>query len=88
MSGCRLPAVDDGEAQGGDAHYPAPRQMNTLATQIQELAAVLSDAQDVVAAFQALRDASSTELWDELCSCPPVDALLSACCELEEALDM
>lgn len=22
MSGCRLPAVDDGEAQGGDAHYP------------------------------------------------------------------
>ena len=73
---------------GRDAHHPAPRQMNTLSAQIQELATVLSNAEEVVAAFQALRDASSTELWDELCSCPPVDALLSACCELEEALDM
>jgi hypothetical protein len=72
---------------GRDALHPAPRQMNTLATQIQELAAVLSNAEEVVAAFQALRDACSDEQWDELCSCPPVDALLSACCELEEALD-
>lgn len=73
---------------GRDAHHPAPRQMNTLATQIQELAAVLSNAEEVVAAFQALRDACSDEQWDELCERPEVDALLTVLMDLEQALDM
>lgn len=72
---------------GRDAHHPAPRQMNTLATQIQELAAVLSNAEEVVAAFQALRDACSDEQWDELCERPEVDALLTVLMDLEEAVD-
>jgi hypothetical protein len=72
---------------GRDALHPAPRQMNTLATQIQELAAVLSNAEEVVAAFQALRDACSDEQWDELCERPEVDALLTVLMDLEEAVD-
>lgn len=72
---------------GRDALYPAPRQMNTLATQIQELAAVLSNAEKVVAAFKALRDACSDEQWDELCDRPEVDALLTVLMDLEEAVD-
>ena len=72
---------------GRDALHPAPRQMNTLATQIQELAAVLSNAEEVVAAFQALRDACSDEQWDELCDRPQVDALLTVLMDLEEAVD-
>ena len=72
---------------GRDALHPAPRQMNTLATQIQELAAVLSNAEEVVAAFQALRDACSGEQWDELCERPEVDALLTVLMDLEEAVD-
>ena len=72
---------------GRDALHPAPRQMNTLATQIQELAAVLSNAEEVVAAFQALRDACSDEQWDELCERPEVDALLTHLMDLEEAVD-
>ena len=72
---------------GRDALHPAPRQMNTLATQIQELAAVLSNAEEVVAAFQALRDACSDEQWDELCDRPEVDALLTVLMDLEEAVD-
>ena len=72
---------------GRDALHPAPRQMNTLATQIQELAAILSNAEEVVAAFQALRDACSDEQWDELCERPEVDALLTVLMDLEEAVD-
>ena len=72
---------------GRDALHPAPKQMNTLATQIQELAAVLSNAEEVVAAFQALRDACSDEQWDELCERPEVDALLTVLMDLEEAVD-
>ena len=72
---------------GRDALHPAPRQMNTLSAQIQELAAVLSNAEEVVAAFQALRDACSDEQWDELCERPEVDALLTVLMDLEEAVD-
>jgi len=61
--------------------------MNTLATQIQELAAVLSNAEEVVAAFKALRDTCSDEQWDELCDRPEVDALLTVLMDLEEAVD-
>jgi len=72
---------------GRDALHPAPRQMNTLSAQIQELATVLSTAEEVVAAFKALRDACSDEQWDELCDRPQVDALLTVLMDLEEAVD-
>jgi hypothetical protein len=61
--------------------------MNTLSAQIQELATVLSTAEEVVAAFKALRDACSDEQWDELCDRPQVDALLTVLMDLEEAVD-
>ena len=68
---------------GRDALHPAPRQMNSL----QELATVLSNAEKVVAAFKALRDACSDEQWDELCDRPEVDALLTVLMDLEESVD-
>jgi hypothetical protein len=38
---------------------------------------------DVVAKFQAMRDALSNEQWDALCDLEPVDALLTSLMELE-----
>ena len=61
--------------------------MNTLATQLQELATALGTAERVVTAFQALRDFCSDEQWDELNSCGPFSDLLDACSDLEYDLD-
>jgi hypothetical protein len=60
--------------------------MNTLATQLQELATALSTADRVVTAFQALRDICSEEQWDELLSSGPLSELLDACSDLEADL--
>ena len=57
--------------------------MNTLAIQLQELATALGTAEDVVKAFQALRDFCSDEQWDELTTSGPFAALLDACSDLE-----
>jgi hypothetical protein len=57
--------------------------MNTLATQLQELATALGTADQVVTAFQALRDFCSDEQWDELTSSGPLADLLDACSDLE-----
>ena len=61
--------------------------MNTLATQLQELATALGTAERVVTVFQALRDFCSDEQWDELNSCGPFSDLLDACSDLEYDLD-
>lgn len=61
--------------------------MNTLATQLQELATALNTAEQVVTAFQTLREFCSEEQWDELCSSGPFSDLLDACSELEADLE-
>ena len=61
--------------------------MNTLATQLQELATALGTADRVVTTFQALRDFCSEEQWDELCSSGPLSNLLDACSDLEYDLE-
>jgi len=62
--------------------------MNTLSARIEKaLADFVSTAEEVVAAFKALRDTCSDEQWDELCDRPEVDALLTVLMDLEEAVD-
>ena len=61
--------------------------MNTLATQIQELAAVLSSAEIAVQKFQALRDFCSEEQWEEFTKPGPVGDLLDALYDLEADVD-
>lgn len=63
----------------------ATRKMNSLATQIQGLAAIISSAEDVITKFQALRDLCSDEQWEGFSG--PLAELLDACSELEYNLD-
>ena len=61
--------------------------MNTLATQLQGLAAALSSAEIVIAKFQALRDFCSEEQWEEFTTAGPLGELLDACGDLEYDLE-
>jgi hypothetical protein len=61
--------------------------MNTLATQIQGLAAALSSAEVVIKRFQELRAFCSEEQWEEFTSAGPLGELLDACGDLEYDLD-
>ena len=61
--------------------------MNTLATQIQGLAATLSSAEMVIKKFQALREFCSDEQWEEFTSAGPLGELLDACSDLEYDLE-
>lgn len=65
----------------------APRKMNTLSAGLEVLADTLRSAESVVAALQALRDATTEDRWDEICSDGLLDALLSACTDLEYDLE-
>jgi len=65
----------------------APRKMNTLSASLEVLADTLRSAEAVVAALQALRDATTEDRWDEICSDELLDALLSACTDLEYDLE-
>ena len=57
--------------------------MNTLATQIQGLAAALSSAEVVVKRFQELRAFCSEDQWEEFTTAGPLGELLDACGDLE-----
>ncbi len=65
------------------AAHTAPRQMNTLAARLEELATALGTADRVVTAFQSLRDACSDDEWGALCDSGPLSDLLDACSDLE-----
>jgi hypothetical protein len=74
---------------GGDALYPAPRKMNTRTAieALGQMATVICSAESVVAALQALRDGTTEEQWDQIISNELVDALISACMDLECELE-
>ena len=59
--------------------------MNTLATQIQGLAAIISSAEEVISKFQVLRDLCSDEQWEGFTG--PLAELLDACSQLEHDLE-
>ena len=61
--------------------------MNTLASQIQGLAATLSSAEVLVKRFQELRAVCSEEQWEEFTSAGPLGELLDACDDLEYDLE-
>jgi len=61
--------------------------MNTLATQIQGLAAIISSAEVAVKRFQALRDICSEEQWEEITAGGPIGELLDALFDLESDLE-
>jgi hypothetical protein len=65
----------------------APRKMNTLSAGLEALADTLRSAEAVVAAFQTLRDTTTEDRWEEICSDELLDALLSACTDLEHHLE-
>ncbi len=60
----------------------APRQMNTS---LVALAHTLSAVSDVLDAFVALRDACSEDDWDALNGSAPLERLLDALTDLEDA---
>lgn len=47
---------------------------------------VLSNAEAVVEALQAMRDGTTDEEWEQIIDHPLVDALINACMELEDQL--
>lgn len=57
--------------------------MNTLCTQIQGVAAILSSAEEVVKKFQVLRDSCSDEEFEKLCEDAKLGELLSSLGDLE-----
>jgi len=67
----------------------APRQMNTrtFIEALGQMAAVISSAESVVAALQALRDGTTEDQWEQLCENELIDALICECMDLESYLD-
>jgi type II secretory pathway component PulF len=54
---------------------------------LSQLATVIGSAESVVAALQALRDGTTEDQWDQLCSSELVDRLICACMDLESDLE-
>jgi type II secretory pathway component PulF len=52
-----------------------------------QIATVISAAESVVAALQALRDGTTEDQWEQLCSSELVDALISSCMDMESELE-
>jgi predicted homoserine dehydrogenase-like protein len=67
----------------------APRNMNTR-TAIEALAQtanVISAAESVATALQALRNGTTEDQWDQLCENELIDGLIDACMDLEFELE-
>jgi hypothetical protein len=52
-----------------------------------QMATVIGSAESVVAALQALREGTTDAQWDKLCDNELLDALISACMDLESELE-
>jgi hypothetical protein len=67
----------------------APRNMNTRTAieALSQMATVIGSAESVVAALQALREGTTDAQWDKLCDNELLDALISACMDLESDLE-
>ena len=71
----------------GREHDPLPPTTAAMfRIDTDQLCSVLNYAESVAIALQALRDATDEDDWDALCEVPALDALLSACCDLEDAM--
>lgn len=63
-------------------HYGPPAMHESL----ERIAALLTAAESVAAALQAARE-TGNESWERYCNDPAIDALLSACADLEHELE-
>ena len=52
-----------------------------------QTANVISAAESVTAALQALRDGTTEDQWNQLCDNELIDALIAACMDLEDELE-
>ena len=52
-----------------------------------QTANVISAAESVTAALQALREGTTEDQWDQLCDNELLDALIAACMDLEDELE-
>lgn len=75
------------EGVGSDPGIHRTWKMNTLSAGLEALVDTIRSAETVVAALQALRDATTEDQWEEICSNELLDALLSACADLEYDLE-
>lgn len=73
---------------GSDAQYPAHGQMKISEgiEAIVGLLGLLSSAEVVAEALQAMRDGTTDEEWEQIIANPLVDELISACMDLEYKL--
>jgi hypothetical protein len=52
-----------------------------------QTANVISAAESVTAALQALRDGTTEDQWNQLCDNELLDALIASCMDLEDELE-
>ena len=61
--------------------------LEALAQTAAQTANVISAAESVADALQALRDGTTDDQWDQLCENELIDALIAACMDLEAELE-
>lgn len=60
--------------------------MKKLSAGIEAIADLIASAEAVAQALQELRVCTTDDEWEEICSNPLVDALVSACMDLEDRI--
>ena len=60
--------------------------MKTLSAGLEAIADLIASAEAVKQALEDMRERTTDDEWEEICSNPHVDALLSACMDLEDRI--
>lgn len=60
--------------------------MKKLSAGIEAIADLIASAEAVKQALEDMRECTTDDEWEEICSNPLVDALVSACMDLEDRI--
>jgi hypothetical protein len=60
--------------------------MKTLSAGLEAIADLIASAEAVKQALEDMRERTTDDEWEEICSNPLVDTLLSACMDLEDRI--
>ena len=60
--------------------------MKKLSAGIEAIADLIASAEAVKQALEDMRERTTDDEWEEICSNPLVDALVSACMDLEDRI--
>jgi hypothetical protein len=60
--------------------------MKTLSAGLEAIADLIVSAEAVKKALEDMRERTTDDEWEEICSNPLVDTLLSACMDLEDRI--